>query len=74
MPLDVVKSRIQGDDLTRPRYKGMVHCFSEIWKKEGYRSFFLGTTLVTIRAFPANAATFVGYEFVIHHCCCPSPR
>lgn len=29
-PADVIKSRIQVDDLQRPQYRGMLDCFSKV--------------------------------------------
>lgn len=62
IPLDVVKSRIQADNPQNPRYKGMVDCFYKSYKSDGMAIFNKGFLVVCLRAFPVNAATFVGYE------------
>ncbi|KAK9703197.1 Mitochondrial carrier protein [Popillia japonica] len=62
IPLDVVKSRIQADNPLNPRYKGMVDCFYKSYKSDGMAIFNKGFLVVCLRAFPVNAATFVGYE------------
>lgn len=61
IPADVIKSRIQ----TAPNGKyprGMRDVVPSMLAKEGLRAFYKGTTPVFIRAFPANAACFFGYE------------
>ncbi|KAL0269271.1 UNVERIFIED_CONTAM: hypothetical protein PYX00_007069 [Menopon gallinae] len=68
IPLDVIKSRIQADDFGQPVYSGMADCWKKIYHQEGIRAFFLGTILMTVRAFPVNAATFVGYEYTMRTC------
>lgn len=61
MPADVVKSRLQ----TAPegRYpNGARDIIKELMVKEGPIAFYKGITPVFLRAFPANAACFVGFE------------
>jgi solute carrier family 25 (mitochondrial carnitine/acylcarnitine transporter), member 20/29 len=36
-----------------------------ILKTEGWKGLYVGYTPSVIRAFPVNAATFLGYEFVL---------
>ena len=36
--LDVVKSRIQADDPTNPRYRSMIDCFRQCYAEGGTRS------------------------------------
>ncbi|XP_066979911.1 solute carrier family 25 member 45-like isoform X1 [Macrobrachium rosenbergii] len=62
LPLDVVKSRIQGDDPNNPKYKNAIDCFVKSYKQEGLRVFGKGFTMMSLRAFPTNAAIFLGYE------------
>lgn len=60
-PPDTLKSRYQ----TAPegRYpNGLRSVFSEMMAKEGLLSLYRGMTPVLLRAFPANAACFLGYE------------
>jgi len=64
LPIDTLKSRLQ----TAPegKYKhGIRSVFNEIFAKEGVntiRILYRGIGPVMIRAFPANAACFLGYE------------
>lgn len=61
MPPDVIKSRLQ----TAPEGKyplGMMSVFSELMKTEGPVGLYKGVVPVMLRAFPANAACFVGFE------------
>lgn len=61
--LDVLKSRIQADNVHQPRYKGILDCICQSYKQDGIRVFFRGFTLMSLRAFPLNGATFLGYEY-----------
>ncbi|KAL1492689.1 hypothetical protein ABEB36_010906 [Hypothenemus hampei] len=61
MPPDVLKSRLQ----TAPegRYpNGLRDVFRELIKTEGPLALYKGITPVLLRAFPANAACFLGFE------------
>uniref|UniRef100_A0A6B2EEP8 Putative mitochondrial carrier protein n=1 Tax=Phlebotomus kandelakii TaxID=1109342 RepID=A0A6B2EEP8_9DIPT len=61
MPADVLKSRLQ----TAPEgtYKnGIRDVFAELMKREGPLALYKGVTPVMLRAFPANAACFIGFE------------
>lgn len=61
MPADVLKSRLQ----TAPEGKypgGLKDVFRELMRKEGPLALYKGFTPVMLRAFPANAACFVGFE------------
>jgi len=58
---DVAKSRLQ----TAPEGmypNGVRDVFRQMLREEGIRSFYRGLTPVMLRAFPANAACFMGYE------------
>jgi solute carrier family 25 carnitine/acylcarnitine transporter 20/29 len=61
IPADVIKSRIQ----TAPEgtYKGIVDCYQHLMKEEGAAALFKGIGPALARAFPANAACFLGVEF-----------
>eukprot|EP01017_Pseudomicrothorax_dubius_P025840 TRINITY_DN2834_c0_g1_i1.p2 TRINITY_DN2834_c0_g1~~TRINITY_DN2834_c0_g1_i1.p2 ORF type:complete len:104 (-),score=16.19 TRINITY_DN2834_c0_g1_i1:10-321(-) len=48
-PIDVVKSRIQSDSFTAPKYQGM-------------RVFYKGFAICLLRAGPVNAGNFFFYE------------
>lgn len=61
IPPDVLKSRFQ----TAPEGmypNGIRDVFRTLMKEEGITALYKGATPVMIRAFPANAACFMGYE------------
>ena len=59
---DSVKSHIQtSPSLTN--LPGSVETFRRIVKEKGYRGLFAGIEVAIIRAWPANAALFLGYEY-----------
>jgi len=60
MPPDVIKSRLQ----TAPAgtYTGMRDVFGKLMHNEGPTALYKGVTPVMLRAFPANAACFIGFE------------
>jgi len=65
LPIDTLKSKLQ----TAPdeKYKhGIRSVFVEVMKKDGFLSLYRGFGAVMIRAFPANAACFLGYETTIN--------
>ncbi|XP_013142574.1 PREDICTED: mitochondrial basic amino acids transporter-like [Papilio polytes] len=55
-PIDVVKSRIQGDAIGR--YVGAWDCFLKSIQSEGWRCMGRGLGAVTLRAFVSNGACF----------------
>ncbi|OAD80921.1 hypothetical protein PHYBLDRAFT_138474 [Phycomyces blakesleeanus NRRL 1555(-)] len=61
-PADVIKTRIQSEP---NRYKGFVDCLRHCYREEGYRILFRGLTPTILRAFPSNAATFMGYTWTM---------
>jgi len=70
LPADVVKSRMQADDLsvTGRRYSGMLDCARQSYKAEGLSVFFRGAVAMSARAFPVNGVTFYVYESLLQHC------
>jgi solute carrier family 25 carnitine/acylcarnitine transporter 20/29 len=60
IPVDVLKSRLQ----TAPegKYNGIHDVYKTLIKEEGYAGLFKGMRPALIRAFPANAACFLGVE------------
>ncbi|XP_012277169.1 mitochondrial carnitine/acylcarnitine carrier protein [Orussus abietinus] len=65
MPPDVLKSRLQ----TAPEgtYKnGIRDVFTQLMREEGPRALYKGFTPVMLRAVPANAACFLGFEVAMN--------
>ncbi|PWN88407.1 mitochondrial carrier [Acaromyces ingoldii] len=60
LPMDVIKSRYQG--APQGTYTGFIQCFRHTLATEGPSSMFKGAGPAMLRAFPANAATFLGVE------------
>lgn len=64
IPPDVLKSRLQ--IAPEGKYpKGMRDVMKELMRNEGIFALYKGVTPVMIRAFPANAACFMGYELAM---------
>lgn len=64
IPPDVLKSRLQ----TAPESQypnGLRDVFKSIIHQEGVRGLYKGASAVFLRAFPANAACFLGYELAM---------
>lgn len=64
IPPDVLKSRLQ----TAPQGaypRGVRDVFKAAMKEEGIKALYKGATPVLLRAFPANAACFTGYELTM---------
>lgn len=58
-PVDVLKTRIQLDGLSKTRkYSGLVDCFKKSCKADGVRWAYQGLLPALLRAFPSNAITF----------------
>lgn len=64
LPIDTMKSKLQVAPEGTYK-KGMASVAAEIMAKDGLAGFYRGIGPVMIRAFPANAATFLGYETTI---------
>ena len=65
LPIDMVKSRMQADSASNPRYTGWRSCAVEIYLEGGFRAFYRGIVAVVIRTFPLNAVTFFAYEHAL---------
>lgn len=48
------------------RFPGIRSVFKEILREEGPKALFKGFTPVMLRAFPANAACFLGFELALN--------
>lgn len=66
MPPDVIKSRLQSAPTGKYPGGGM-QVFKELMAKEGVAGLFKGLGPAMIRAFPANAACFMGYEVAMKY-------
>ncbi|KZC11831.1 Congested-like trachea protein [Dufourea novaeangliae] len=65
MPPDVLKSRLQS--APEGTYKrGIRDVFVVLMKEEGPKALYKGCTPVMLRAFPANAACFLGFEIAMN--------
>lgn len=61
LPMDVVKSRYQG--APQGTYSGFLQCFRHTLATDGAKGLFKGAGPALLRAFPANAATFVSTTY-----------
>ena len=61
-PFDVIKSKYQADDIKNPKYTSMKSCAIDIYKTNGFRGFYSGLLPCLMRAPPATASTFAGFE------------
>ena len=64
-PVDVIKSKLQTDSITSPKYKSVVDVIRDVWKVNGLKGFYKGFTPTILRAAPANGATFAAFEVTI---------
>jgi len=64
IPMDVVKSRLQA--APDGMYKGALDVLKRTVAKEGFGALWKGAVPVLLRAFPANAACFLGYEAAMY--------
>lgn len=62
-PFDVIKSKYQADDVKNPKYKSVFSCAKDIYRSSGVKGFYSGIIPCLLRAPPANAATFFGFEY-----------
>ncbi|CAG7835263.1 unnamed protein product [Allacma fusca] len=63
MPLDVIKSKIQAQDPTKPYvYKGIVDCGKTMYRRGGLKSFYPGYVATIVRGFPVNGITLCEHE------------
>jgi len=61
IPADVIKNRHQACQNS----KSAISTTVQLFKSQGIRGFFLGAGPILLRAGPANAAAFLGYEFAL---------
>lgn len=63
-PIDIVKTRVQLDSFSQPKYNGMGQVVKEL-AAGGFSNFYRGFAPVALRAIPVNAITFAAYELCI---------
>lgn len=65
-PLDLLRRRMQVASLPNypTPYRNTWHCVKSILATEGYRGFYKGMIANYLKIVPANAVSFVVYEFV----------
>jgi solute carrier family 25 (mitochondrial carnitine/acylcarnitine transporter), member 20/29 len=61
-PIDAIKSKIQADSLSNPKYFGSLDCVKKTLAAEGVAGLYKGFWTCMLRAFPVNAFTFLVYE------------
>jgi len=61
LPIDVLKNRYQA--APEGRYNSLWHVYKHLINNEGASALFRGFGPALLRAFPANAACFIGVEF-----------
>ncbi|KAI1317130.1 Mitochondrial carrier protein ymc2 [Mortierella claussenii] len=66
-PIDVIKSKLQTDGFTAAtrQYSSALDCARQTLAKEGAAGFFKGFAPCILRAAPANAVTFLGFEMAM---------
>ncbi|GMM34679.1 organic acid transporter [Saccharomycopsis crataegensis] len=64
-PIDIIKTRLQTDDLKNKAFKNSFQCAKHILQTSGYKAFFNGFSVCLLRAFPANAMTFYAFELAM---------
>lgn len=68
-PVDVLKSKLQTDSLSKPVYRGSVDVARDVFKKAGIKGFYKGFVPTILRAAPANGATFAVFELTMRLLC-----
>jgi len=61
-PVDVIKSKLQTDNIKTPQYRGSIDVFKDVLAKNGIKGFYKGFVPTILRAAPANGATFAVFE------------
>ncbi|KAJ2772622.1 Mitochondrial carrier protein ymc2 [Coemansia nantahalensis] len=65
-PFDFIKSKMQTDGFGPARvFRGTLDVARQTFQREGVRGFYRGITPCLLRAVPANAATFIGFEMAL---------
>ena len=61
-PFDIIKVRLQIQDLNNPKYTGMFNCFNKIRKQEGLLSFYKGTLVPLLAAGLLSTNRFILFQ------------
>lgn len=64
-PVDVIKSKLQTDSLTKPKYSSSLSVAKDVWRRAGIKGFYKGFLPTILRAAPANGATFAVFELTM---------
>lgn len=63
-PAMVVGTRLTVQRNEQNQYQGIIDCFKKMYKEEGIKSFYRGSQLSMIQAFPSMALNLMGYDLV----------
>eukprot|EP00897_Mesotaenium_endlicherianum_P008282 jgi/Mesen1/7482/ME000039S06697 len=64
-PFDTIKTRMQTDSLTHPRYRSFIHAGLQVLHEEGsWRELYRGLSACLLRAIPGSAVQFIMFEIV----------
>ena len=64
-PIDFIKTTIQTDSLSNPKYNGIMDVFSQKMKEGGLKTFYKGYTVCLMRAVPVNSGGFLAFEMAL---------
>eukprot|EP00210_Caulerpa_lentillifera_P000162 g157.t1 len=62
-PFDIIKSKIQVDNVHQPTYGGIYDCAKKTFQWDGLQGFYRGFSPCMVRSVIANATCFVVYEW-----------
>lgn len=66
-PIDCIKTRMQADDLTTPRYRSSLDCLRQTLNSEGFSSLYRGYLPVIVRTIPSNSVFFLLYGHFLRY-------
>ena len=61
-PIDVIKTELQVDSLTKPKYSGAFSVVKEIVRQGNYGRFYKGITPCILRGMAVNCGVFPAFE------------
>ncbi|KAK7205119.1 mitochondrial carrier domain-containing protein [Myxozyma melibiosi] len=66
-PHEVVRTRLRQRPLDngKPKYSGLINCFTTIWKQEGFVALYGGLTPHLMRTVPNSIIMFGTWEFIV---------